>query len=394
MLTIASLTATAATFDTPLRELAANAGIFVGAAANYLYLTGTEAECKWENCTADISNYTATLGREFSLTTAENAMKFKGTESVGRGEFNFTKGDALASFASAHKMALRGHNLIWVAHNPEWLAKAAPSMSATELDAVMQEHIAAVGAHYKGKVYSWDVVNEAMVDVPKVHTCQTWDCALKGKAHGAHWPNTGDAVDWTIIGTDYVEKAFKYARAAAGPDVKLFYNEYGIHGDTPKANYTLMLLAHLKEVGAPIDGIGVQMHVDNAVATKTYNATTFAAVLARYAALGLDIHISELNVKPGDPIYSGKQMPAQLEAQAKLYASILSVCRAQPKCRSFETWGFTDRHSSLGTTGIKPPGAFYYDEVYVSKPVRAAVATALGATTGAGRGMAAVVEDE
>ena len=86
-------------------------------------------------------------------------------------------------------------------------------------------------------------------------------------------------------------------------------------------------------------------------------------------------------------------MPAQLEAQAELYASILSVCRAQPKCRSFETWGFTDRHSSLGTTGIKPPGAFYYDEAYVSKPARTAVAAALGATPVVEGGVAAVVED-
>ena len=87
MLTIASLPATAAkavTSETPLRELAASAGIFVGAAANYLYLTGSEAECQWENCTADIANYSTTLGREFSLTTAENAMKFKGTESLDR----------------------------------------------------------------------------------------------------------------------------------------------------------------------------------------------------------------------------------------------------------------------------------------------------------------------
>ena len=124
------------------------------------------------------------------------------------------------------------------------------------------------------------------------------------------------------------------------------------------------------------------MHIANAVATKTYDEATFGAILARYASLDLEIHISELNVKPGDPIYTGKDLAGQLEAQAKLYASVLRVCRAQPRCKSFETWGFTDRHSSLGTSGIKPPGAFYYDEAYVAKPARAAVAAALAATPG------------
>jgi endo-1,4-beta-xylanase len=161
---------------------------------------------------------------------------------------------------------------------------------------------------------------------------------------------------------------------------QLFFNEYAIHGDTAKANYTLMLLSHLKAVGAPIDGIGVQMHVNNAVATKTYDEQTFATILSRYAALDLDIHISELNVKPSDPIYTGLELPAQLQAQGELYASILKVCRAQPRCKSFETWGFTDRHSSLSTTGLAAPGAFLFDQAYVAKPARAAVAAELRAS--------------
>jgi endo-1,4-beta-xylanase len=273
-------------------------------------------------------------------------------------------------------MTVRGHNLVWVAHNPKWLVSSSQGMDAAALEAVMAEHIAAVGAHYRGRVYSWDVVNEAMVDVPKVHTCTSWDCALKGKAHGAHWPSTGDAVDWTVIGTDYIEKSFRYARQA-DPKARLFYNEYAVHGDTAKANYTLMLLQHLLDVGAPLDGIGIQMHIDNSSPNKVFDAAQFAAVLSRYAALGLEIHITELNVKPSDPIYQGKDMPAQLQAQGELYAAVLTACRAQPKCKSFETWGFADAHSSLGTSGLAPPGAFYFDDAYVAKPLHAAVAAAL-----------------
>ena len=186
-----------------LRSLADATHMFVGAAANYGYLTGTEKQCKWSNCTEDILNYTSILGREFNLITAENALKFKGIESKARGVYNFTNGDALSSFAHNHSMALRGHNLIWVAHNPTWLVTSAQSMDAITLEGmhhsmqpsmnepynlrqyafsgVMAEHIAATGAHYAGEVYSWDVVNEAVVDVPKVRTCSSWDCALKGK---------------------------------------------------------------------------------------------------------------------------------------------------------------------------------------------------------------------
>ena len=102
-----------------------------------------------------------------------------------------------------------------------------------------------------------------------------------------------------------------------------------------------------------------------------------ALILAQSAFPDLEIHISETNVKPGDPIYAGLDLAGQLEAQATFYASIVRACRAQPRCKSFETWGFTDRHSYLGTAGIPPPGAFFFDEAYEAKLAREAVARAL-----------------
>ena len=91
---------------------------------------------------------------------------------------------------------------------------------------------------------------------PRWRSCDSWSCAIKGRAHGAHWASEVEIadkapVDWTIIGADYIEKAFRYARAA-DPRARLFYNDYGIHGDSAKTNYTLKLLAHLRAVGAPL----------------------------------------------------------------------------------------------------------------------------------------------
>jgi endo-1,4-beta-xylanase len=99
-----------------------------------------------------------------------------------KGIFNFTQGDFITGFAEKHNIAIRGHNLIWVAHNPSWLVSQEQNLSAAEMDSIMKEHIEGVVTHYKGQVYSWDVVNEGIVDVPSpwfVHKCPNWTCALK-----------------------------------------------------------------------------------------------------------------------------------------------------------------------------------------------------------------------
>ena len=210
-----------------LREAAGNR-IFVGAAVNYGYLTNHVSPPLEPT---DVENYTSIVASDFSIITAENALKMKGTEAAGKGVFNFTAGNAVVGFARAHNVSIRGHNLVWVAHNPTWLVSSAKRMSATDLDSIMKEHIEGVVSNYKGQVYSWDVVNEAMVDVPKVHICGNWTCALKNSAQ------SGEAVDWTKAGdknTSYIEKAFKYAHAV-DPEARLFYNDY----------VSLVFLSHL-----------------------------------------------------------------------------------------------------------------------------------------------------
>eukprot|EP00037_Helgoeca_nana_P011158 m.100041 g.100041 ORF g.100041 m.100041 type:complete len:255 (+) comp20648_c0_seq1:149-913(+) len=185
-----------------LRDLT-HGRLYVGSAVNYGYLTGTGNGGSMSP--AEVSNYTAVITGEFNIITAENALKMKQTEPA-RGVFNFTEGDAIVKLAAAHNITVRGHNLVWCAHNPMWVPPFSKTATEAEMDGAMKAHITGVAAHYRGQVYSWDVVNEGIVDVPKVHSCSNWTCALKGKDH---MPRGDDAVDWTKAGIDYIPNAFR-----------------------------------------------------------------------------------------------------------------------------------------------------------------------------------------
>ena len=365
-----------------LREVAGNK-IFIGSAVNYAYLSG-QGTASQPMSPADVANYSAVAGAEFSIITAENALKAKHTEPVAQGVFNFTEGDAVVAFAKQHEVTVRGHNLVWVAHNPAWLVKAAPGLSGSQLNDAMHEHIAAVATHYKGQVYSWDVVNEGIVDVPKTHICSNWTCALKASA------SSGEGVDWTRAndatgaGVTYVEAAFAAAHAA-DPEAKLFFNEYAVHAETTKFEYMYMMLHDLVRRGVPVHGVGLQTHVQNKVPNKAWNETGFRNVLRRLTVdLELEVHVSELNVPVDDPMYAacaGGAAGDECKAAklAGLYADVLRVCMEFQRCRSFEMWGFTDAHSSYGA-GLRAPGAFLYDSAYEPKQVRAALAAQLAST--------------
>jgi endo-1,4-beta-xylanase len=252
-------------------------------------------------------------------------------------------------------------------------------MSGEELDATMRAHIEAAAGHFKGQVYSWDVVNEGINNMPHLRRCPLpqWTCSLKTAG------SQGSSVDWTLAGNDtvsYVEKAFRYAHAA-DPDAKLFFNEFDIHGETDKMAVVEAMLMDLLSRGVPVHGVGMQTHIDNSNPNKAFNETGFRNVLKRFAAIGVEIHISELNVKStNDPIYKDCTTDdCKEKALADLYGQVLSACLDEPLCKSFELWGLTDHHNSLHTGGgsMPIPGAFLYDDWYQPKPVRAKLADIL-----------------
>jgi len=281
-----------------LRTLAESAGIRIGTAVNVDALNTDAA-------------YARLLAREFDLLTPENAMKFSVVQ-PGRGRFDFTQADALVGFAETHGMQVNGHVLVWHQQLPDWLTQG--QFSADELKAILREHIRTLVTRYRGRVASWDVAAEAVTE--------------DGQARETFWSRG--------IGPDYLALAFRWAHEA-DPQAHLRYNDYGGEGTGAKADGIYRLVADLRVQGTPIHGVGLQMHVSPDDAPR---AAEVRANMQRLAALGLATHISEMDVML--PLPASR---TALRKQAALYRDMLKACLAQPRCRSFSTWGATDRYS-------------------------------------------------
>lgn len=321
----------------PLRKAAMTRHIRLGTAASAMHLGDP--------------NYTRVLGSEFAQLEPENEMKFARVHPE-RGRYDFRGADALVSLAEAHGMAVRGHTLVWHRQIPQWVL--AGNFNPTELNAILQDHITAVMQHYASRVYAWDVVNEAFND--------------NGTLRNTIWYNQ-PGVGYAGMGTGYIERALAWAHAA-DPKAKLFYNDYGAEVMNRKSDAIYAMAKDFKQRGVPLDGIGFQAHVE--LSDDTPEALhSFAENLQRFASLGLELHITELDIRLRDG------SPASLAAQAKFYADIAKTCIQQPACKVLETWGFTDRYSWIPRYYPGMGWALLWDAQYQKKPAYFGLLTAL-----------------
>jgi endo-1,4-beta-xylanase len=171
------------------------------------------------------------------------------------------------------------------------------------------------------------------------------------------------------LGPDYIGDAFRLAREA-DPSALLFYNEYGAEGAGAKSDRVYELVKGLKEMGVPIDGVGMQMHLD---ATSYPQPADIAANMQRLVALGLLVNISEMDVR----IQSVSGTLAQrLELQKRVFHDIIAACVAQPRCHAATFWGFTDKHTWIDSA-FGPDSPLLFDENYRAKPAFFGVQDAL-----------------
>jgi endo-1,4-beta-xylanase len=289
---------------------------------------------------SDAAQYQEVARTEFNFMTPENAMKWDATE-PSQNNFTFSQADQHVSFAQNNGMRIHGHTLVWHGQLPGWVANG--SWNSTTLTNVMYNHIDRVMNHWSdGQIYAWDVVNEAFNE--------------NGTRRASVFQN--------VIGSSYIELAFRRARAA-DPLAKLIYNDYNVETVNSKSTAMYNMVADFKNRGVPIDGVGLQMHLSSG--GLDYNS--LAQNMQRFANIGVEVYITEMDVG----ISSTSQ--SNLQAQANVYSNVLARCKAQPACKALQVWGIPDKYS--WRTGENP---LLFDNNYNAKPAYYAIQAGLGGT--------------
>jgi len=312
-----------------LRDLGRAKNKYIGTEAFYSGVSGSE------------QNYTTILAQQYASITPENELKWSATE-PNRGSFSYTQGDAILNFGKRNNQLVRGHNLAWGQYNPNWLTNG--GFSATQKQDILKNHISNVAGHYKGQLYAWDVVNEAVNDNGN------------GLKNNVWYPSV----------SNYIELAFQYA-SQADSATKLFYNDYSAEGTNAKSNYIYDLVRRLKQNSIPIHGVGLQAHFSLGYSPSISDITTN---INRLASAGLEVHITELDISLDGGSGSDQQ---KYQAQATLYSNLLRACLNANSCTHFISWGFTDKYTWLGS-GKQP---LPFNQNYQNKPAFDALAAAL-----------------
>jgi endo-1,4-beta-xylanase len=284
------------------------------------------------------------IKKNFNSLTAENVMK-PALIQPQEGKFNWAEADKIVEFAQANGMKVRGHTLCWHNQTGEWmfLDSAGNEASKELVLARLKEHITQVVTHFKGKIYAWDVLNEAIDNKdPSIGYRQT--------------------KMYKICGEEFIGKAFRWAHEA-DPDAVLFYNEYNTENPI-KREKTYEMLKKLLAEGVPVHGVGIQAHWniggprhvgqlnqpgEGDFEIKGSSEDAIRESIEKFSSLGLKVQMTELDVS----IYTSRTdtlnlgfTPEREQRQVEFYKNAFKVFRDEKKVITGVTfWNLSDRGS-------------------------------------------------
>jgi endo-1,4-beta-xylanase len=330
--------------ETPLRTHAADRGRLYGAAAANGPLQRDP-------------DYAAHFASECGILVPENVLKWALVHPAPD-RFDFAPADVLAEFAAKHDMKMRGHTLVWHEQLAQWFASTVTKENARSY---LENHIREVMGHYRGRMHSWDVVNEA------IHPPD-------GRLDGLR------KTPWLdLLGPEYLEIAYTVA-AETDPGALLVYNDFGLDYDTAaqqaKRDAVLGLLRSLRKRKIPVQAFGMQAHL-TAAEQPQFKPDTLRRFFGEIASMGLKILITEMDV-------ADNSLPADIpdrdQAVAEIYGQYLNAALSEGAVVAVLTWGLTDKYTWLAQRKRRADGLpvrpLPLDAAYQPKPAREAIARA------------------
>lgn len=294
------------------------------------------------------ANYVNLLKEDAASITAEYEMKMSPMYN-NSSAIDFSKTDAFINFAEQFDIRVHGHALIWHSATPGWIENF--NGTDAEFESLIENYIKDVVGRYKGRIASWDVVNEAFED---------------GSGHPLR-----NSVFRQKLGPDYIAKAFQWAREA-DPDVLLFYNDYGIANDGTKLAAVLELVDDLKLRNIPIDGVGFQMHVSYDWPSINDIQSASGKIVTR----DLLLHYSELDIRL-NPDAAESEFNAKLsERHVNRINEIVNLYKSLPEENRFgiTNWGVKDDDTWLRSFWDNPDEwPLLYNESFQPKPAHQAI---------------------
>ena len=289
----------------------------------------------------------ALILQQFNSLTPENDMKM-GPIHPEENRYNWGPADAIVNYAQAHQLRVRGHALCWHEQTPPWLFRNAEGQQASRALLIkrLHDHIDAVVKRYKGKIYAWDVVNEAIADDSTQFL------------RNSEWLQ--------ICGPEFIAEAFRCAHAA-DPQAVLFYNDYNTERPE-KSERIYKLLKQLKAANVPIHGVGLQGHWSLQEPTEK----ELRRAIERFAALGLKVQITELDVsiypweknkrekRPGESDAYTAEAEQRQAAQYKMFFRVFRDYKDVLTGVTF--WNISDKYTWLDTYPV--PGRKNYPMLF------------------------------
>lgn len=290
------------------------------------------------------------FSNNFNSVTPENALKmgplFKGG-SIG--EYDFSSADKLVDQALAKNLRVRGHTLVWgkqsdMFKNPDlrkWLETFPKEERTMQLKELTDSHIVTVLNHFRGRIKTWDCVNEPTSFIKKGE--------IEHNVYSEY------------LGENYIAEAFILAHSVDS-SLKLFLNEQITNYNDKQADSFAELVRNLKNSNVPINGVGIQSHILTKTDTAIIDHQNYIKI---FTDMGLEVEITELDIRLR--IFDAAKDP--YDAQGRYYSRLIEACIANPLCKGVTFWGFSDDKCWIDNYPFpKPNEPYFFDPEMKPKP--------------------------